>query len=407
MDLKDMRTTGILLLVLLGLGVFLWQQPAKVPREIYPELKELSLQQLSSFSQFSSYFQELALQKGAEYAYDVMKATQIPPNIDVHLLGHVVGDILFVQKGVEGMRVCTHDFRNACSHSIVVGLLFEKGEAALSEIAEACRNAPGGKGAYTMCFHGLGHGILAYAGYDLEKTVGLCKKTGTPQYGDQEYTQCVGGAIMEMVGGGFHDKELWAEQRKKYFTKDDPLYPCSSDFITDGARQFCYLYLTPYLWEIVGADLGSPASKDFKKSFPLCDNLPADDGANRDACYGGFGKEFVGLVLGRDIRGSALENITDAQLQQVYDWCLLAGNKEGSAACMLHALQALYWGGENPKSIAIRYCNVPADSYYQRSCFMGLIDAVFFYIQDRSYKKAFCREIPRAYSKDCIRKLNI
>lgn len=396
---------GLLALVALEAVFLLSSRQEQENPGAYPEIEEIQAQQLSSFQDLSAYFQKLAVDKGAVHAFDVLKAVSLPSNIDMHLLGHVVGDILFVQKGVDGMRVCTNDLRNSCSHSIVVGLFFAKGEGALGEIAGACRNAPGGKGAYTMCFHGLGHGILAYAGYDLEKTIGLCKKTGTPQYGSQEYTQCVGGAIMEMVGGGFHDKALWAEQRKKYFTKDDPLYPCSSDFITDGARQFCYIYLTPYLWEVVGADLGFPKADDFKKAFPLCDRLPKEDGANRDACYGGFGKEFVGLVLGRDIRGSALENITDAKLQQVYGWCLLAGNKEGSAACMLHALQALYWGGENDRSIALRFCDLISTPYYRNSCFLNLINAVSFYIEDTRYREEFCRAIPAVLQEECRGKL--
>ena len=215
----------------------------------------------------------------------------------------------------------------------------------------------------------------------------------------------MGGEIMERVGGGFHDKELWQEQREKYFKKTDPLYLCSSDFITIGARRFCYTYLTPYLWEVVGANLGFPQAEDFEKSFVLCDNLPLDDVSNRDACYGGFGKEFVSLVLGRDIRAQALENITDEQLKQIYEWCQLAGNQDGSSACTVHAVYSLYWGGENDRGLAIRFCGIIDDSYYQHSCFMNLIDNVAFYINEQTYKKEFCEELPFVYREACQGKL--
>jgi hypothetical protein len=66
-----------------------------------------------------------------------------------------------------------------------------------------------------MCFHGLGHGVLAYTEYDLEKAVDICKRTGTKQYNNEEYAECVGGAIMEIIGGGFHDPQKWAVQSKK------------------------------------------------------------------------------------------------------------------------------------------------------------------------------------------------
>lgn len=368
------------------------------------ELQEFQELNLISFKEIATYFQNLAKEKGGAYAFEILKVAQIPLNIDMHLLAHTVGDILYKEKGVDGIAVCTHDFRNACSHSIVIGLFFEQDEDALGVIAKACRNAPGGSGAYTMCFHGLGHGVLAYAGYDLEKAVELCKKTGTPLYQNQEAYQCISGSIMEIING-VHDRELWEERHNLYFKVDDPLYPCSASFIPDGARHLCYLYLTPHLFGVVGADVGFPSPNDFEKAFTFCDKIPIDEFGNRDACYGGFGKEFVVLAAGRDIRTSTLEQVSDKQLRQSYEWCLLADSKEGTAACVLHATNSLYWGGENDRSLAIRFCSVIDEVYYQRSCFMNLIGNVSFYIQEQTYKKEFCEEIPLVYREECHAKL--
>src|SRR3989338_10209532 len=138
----------------------------------------------------------------------IFKAAPLGPNIDLHLLGHAVGDELYKQEGLNGITICDNDFRNACSHSIVIGLFYDKGDGALSEISEACRKAPGGSGAYTMCFHGLGHGILAATGYDMGKTAEYCKKTDTTTC-KRESTECIGGSVMEIIGGGFHDREIW------------------------------------------------------------------------------------------------------------------------------------------------------------------------------------------------------
>ena len=370
----------------------------------YPEVQELQTQNLSSLQELGGYFGALAKEKGGGYAFNVLRAASIPPNIDMHLLAHVVGDILYQQEGLGGIRVCTHDFRNACSHSIVIGLFYEEGEAALNKIAETCRNAPGGFGAYTMCFHGLGHGILAYTGYDLEKAIDLCEKTGTPQYYDEEARQCISGSVMEIING-VHDRSLWEQQHAKYFKEEDPLYPCSSDFMPDEARPLCYTYLTPHLFNVAGADAGFPTPDDFKQAFLYCDKLPIADFRNRDACYGGFGKEFTVLALGRDIRTSTIEQITDEQLNRVYEWCLLANTKEGTAACVVHATNSLYWGGENDRSMAIAFCNVIDDPYYQGSCFINLIKIVSYYIQEQDYKKEFCEELPSAYRETCQARL--
>lgn len=97
----------------------------------------------TSFGEFAIYFKELAEERGAVHAFSVLRETQFPPNIDLHLLGHVVGDELYKQEKMDGMQYCTHDFRNACSHTIVIGALLEKGPVALDLVHDACRKARG------------------------------------------------------------------------------------------------------------------------------------------------------------------------------------------------------------------------------------------------------------------------
>lgn len=372
------------------------------PGGTYPEIADLQGKKLS-FKELSKYFTALAEDKGAEYAYEVLKIAPIPPGTDMHLMGHVVGDILYKQKGAEGIKVCTQDFRNACSHSIVVGLLLERGEAALPEITEACRKAPGGSGAYTMCFHGLGHGILAYTGYDMEKAVVLCEKTGSDTYGRREYIECVGGTVMEIIGGGFHNRELWKEQSKKYLSKDEPLGLCAGDIIPLIAKPQCYTYLTPHLFLSASANLANPGPEHFEKAFPFCEKIPAEEQENRNACYSGFGKEFTVLAKARDIRN--IDEMSGEELARVYQWCLLAENQKGILACLNSAAASLFWGGENNRGAVIRFCGAIKESDFQSSCFANLIGAVSYYIKDRGYKESFCGELPAPYQKECETRL--
>ena len=368
----------------------------------YSELDELRGNKLS-FKELSNYFTALGEDKGAAYAYEVLKRADIRPGIDMHLMGHIVGDILYKQEGAKGIAVCTPDFRNACSHSIVVGMLLEYGEGALPEIAQTCREAPGGAGAYTMCFHGLGHGILAYAGYDLEKAVGLCETTGTEEKNQREYVECVGGTIMEIIGGGFHNPELWEKQSKKYLSAEDPLSPCNRDFMPELVRPQCYVYLTPHLFEAAGASLANPTLESFEIAFPFCEKIPASDRASRATCYGGFGKEFVVLARARDIRDVSL--MTNEEMKQVYDWCLLARNDRGITQCVSSAAASLYWGGENNPETVIRFCNVVEDSGYRNACFSDTINAVGFYVKDVNYRRSFCEELPQDMKENCRKRL--
>ena len=363
------------------------------------QLNNLERDQLSnlSFEELKTYFTNLSNKKGAGYAFEVLKNASVAPGTDMHLLGHVVGDILYKQLGAEGIKVCSQDFRNACSHSIVVGLFTDKGEEALTEIQEACKKAPGGLGAYMMCYHGLGHGILAYTAYDFKETIGLCQKTGT-----KEYPECVGGAVMEMISGGGHDQHLWARMRPNYLKKDDPFNICSKEFLDYEGSVRCYDYITPFLWEAVGADINNPTDDNFRQAFKLCE-LVVDKNL-RNICYQGFGKEFVGLAQARDIR--KIDQMDEQKLKKVVKWCKLSESKDGYSECLSHALNSLFWGGENDYHVSIKFCHAIEDSTDQNNCFINLIDRAAFYIKDKDVRASICRQIPAQFNSECTKKLS-
>lgn len=399
--LKGLVILNIMLLIIWFQGSKINPKPAlSLNTPVYPELQELEGKNLS-FDELKKYFTALADSKGAKYAYEVLKIAPIPPNTDMHLLGHFVGDVLYKQQGLNGIKVCTEDFRNACSHSIVVGLLLDKGDSALTEISAACKQAPGGSGAYTMCYHGLGHGVLAYANYDLPEAIELCQKTSTQKYGKEESIQCVGGTIMEIISGGGHDKQLWNKQRHLYLESGNPLKPCFSEYLPIEARQMCLTYLTPYLWEAAGANLDNPTDADFQTSFKFCDQIT--EPMDRNACFGGFGKEFVVLAQKRDIR--KIESMSNDQFLKVVNLCKLADDIKGISACLSQALSSIFWGGENDVSASIRFCNVISDAENQKDCFQNLIGQVSNYIKDSSYRESFCNKLPVEFKGECKKKL--
>lgn len=353
-----------------------------------------------SFKELSNYFSTLAENKGGVYAFSVLKAADIPTGTDLHLLAHVVGDVLYRQQGTSGMRYCTDDFRNACSHSIVVGTLLEKGTSALPDIARACKDAPGGKGAYTMCFHGLGHGVLAYTNYNMETATELCRMLGTEEYHGREFIECVGGMTMEMLAG-VNNPEQWAREKEKYFKKDDPLYPCTAPFIPAKAKVMCYVYITPHLFEAAGGSLGNPLPEDFKKAFIYCGKIVST--SDRRTCYGGFGKEFVVLAQGRDIRN--IESLTSEQLSTVYTWCMLADTTEGRRACIDTTVASLYWGGENEPDVALRFCSVQKTEDHMFQCYKSLYGNVQSYVQDSVYRMRLCEAVPERFRNECTQEL--
>lgn len=364
----------------------------------YSELSYFKNDKLT-FTDIESYFKKIAQNKGGLYAFDILRVSDLPPNTDIHLLAHAVGNILYKQRGIQAIRFCTPEFRNACAHTVVIGVLIDRGMSALTEISNICKSAPGGSGAYGMCFHGLGHGVLAYVGYDMSKAIKLCESIGTKEYNYVETSECVGGVVMEMIGG-VHDIQAWEAQKGNYFRAGDPLYPCDQDFIPVVAKYNCYNYLTPHLWEVAGTDMGDPTEENFSKSFGYCSKIPKTDISYLEACYGGFGKEFVTLAQARDIR--KIEEMTTPQLLSVYKWCSLADNPLGTASCIRQAINSLYWGGENTPNSAIGFCNVIGNPEFQNVCLEHLAGSFKYYNSTSTRRLSkLCKLLPNKYDQAC------
>lgn len=375
-------------------GPFMGKQQIKT-REVPKDLERLSeIEQ--TFGPITNFFVDLAREKGGVHAFEVLRVADFPPNIDLHLLGHSVGDELYKQEGLEGMKYCTHDFRNACSHSIVIGALLEDGVGVLDVVNDVCKDAPGGPGAYTMCFHGFGHGVLAYAEYEVPKAIELCEYVGTDAYNDREYVECVGGAVMEMYGG-VHDEELWAQKSEKYLDDDDPLAMCQADYMPEEAKPICYTYITPFIFDAAGAVNGNPSPDIYKDAFAFCDN--AEPGINQDTCYGALGKEFIVLVQDRDIR--RVEDTPDEKLALAAKWCELAENPRAQDLCKLEILNSVFWGGENHYGVSLRYCAVVTPPALQDECYNRIINFTDYYQGSQEFREGVCAGIPARHKDRC------
>ncbi|MEX0917809.1 MAG: hypothetical protein WDZ93_01500 [Candidatus Paceibacterota bacterium] len=401
---------GLLVLVVVLATVLIFDSisgmasiPGTVSESDIEQVASLTDQQ-APFNEFIELFKGIAAEKGGVYAFSLMKVAPFPFGLDQHLLGHEVGEIMYEQEGIDGMAHCTHDFRNACSHTMVIGALLEFGEGALSKIREACHNAPGGDGAYTMCFHGLGHGVLAYNAYEMDRTIAMCGKFGTDEFQQQEAVECFGGAIMEIIGGGGHDPENWRLRRDEYLKTDDPFGLCTDDIVPENFRQICYIYMTPFAFEAFGADMARPSPDVFEKTFELCDEIPMEETGNRWACFGGLGKEFIGIATGRDF---VAEVPRDDHLETMYEWCLLAEPEDGRAHCVSSTVDSLYWGGEKPYEAVVNYCALVNDAALVDDCYRTGIRNVMNYNPDPAYRSSFCAALPDSWQPECTDVLGV
>jgi hypothetical protein len=169
----------------------------------------------------------------------------------------------------------------------------------------------------------------------------------------------------------------------------------------DEAKRFCYTYITPYIFEAAGAKNGNPTPDIYEKAFSYCEGVEEDQ--LRRVCYAGLGKEFIGLVQGRDVR--IIDQTTNEQLETVISWCQFAGTDEGIKACLLEVQNSLYWGGENDYNVSIRYCTLMPNSELQNACFDLMFKNVQFYERDDRVREEICEVVPAQFSGTCNEKI--
>ena len=396
-------TLGILVAVfVLALAGAAWVFLTKQHAPAYPELSQI--QKLWAFDEYEDYFVNLAQKKGAVYAFEVLRYAEVPSTIDIHRIAHNIGYVHFEQKGLAGIYECTTDFRNACEHAIVVQALITLGTQALHDVAKVCSEGPGGLGAYVHCFHGVGHGLMAYLNYDYENAVGTCRKVYDiavslrPEVTTELlWQECVGGATMELTQGE-HDKDAWEKAKLTYMPATDILMPCNVDFIPSDVRPICYAYLKPRFLEAAGATRGVASPEAYPKALSYCKMIPEDEFGSRDGCYAGFGAAFAYFANG-DAR--TLEHMSDDAIVNVHTWCSFADNPRGQRICDLSALDNIFWGGQSDSPASIVYCTLAPDLEIKKSCFTTLISYAQESFENKQKLDAFCGRLPSEYTDVC------
>jgi hypothetical protein len=396
MSMTPGRAWIFILILCAALGAAAWFSYVRVAEPSVPK----NLPQTEDA--YAGYFAELARTQGGRYAFDVLKRTDIPAAVNVHTVAHAIGDILYSQEGTAGMASCTQDFRNACSHSIVIQTFINDGAKALSKIRSACEYAPGGKGAYAICFHGVGHGLMAYLGYDFKEAVAECARMtgeepasgGTGHRFTDTREECIGGAVMELVQGS-HDAAAQARAVTAYMPLDDPFRPCTDEYVPEDLRTACIVSLTERFFGYAGIGDKTPDPSSYPSAMAACAlNAKTDE---RGACYAGFGKEFV--FFATELNGGDATRLSDEALRGIWTWCGYAPTIEDASRCASIAVDSLFWAGQNNPRSSVRFCSV-APGEQKRACFAGLVENIRHFLEGESKADA-CALLPSEFAARC------
>lgn len=294
-------------------------------------------------------------------------------SFDCHQQAHSIGRVGYELTGEEAFRDCSAFCHSGCYHGAMESFLNDTGTDNLAEnIKRICQTFETSFGIFE-CLHGVGHGILAYTGYDLPEAINECDKLKD----SFSKSSCHGGLFMENILTGQGLGAGKDTHTTFWLRKDDPYFPCESVGDNYELRYQCYQMQTSWMLTI--------ANSDFKKVAEYCLEAPADMVA---VCMKSYG---------RDAAGYALRNP-----QRIIELCDNTPIKNGYRdECITGAVNVIvdFWGHTlgNQASELCRLSN--ANKY---ACYNSLIGRLAGLFNQRDGQLAICKTMESPYKEQCF-----
>jgi hypothetical protein len=218
--------------------------------------------------EWRKYIQQIGTQKA--YTDIKYQYRDSPLNVQ-HLMMHMMGELFYEEKGIEGITFCDSSFSYGCYHGFFSNAIQDTGLTKISEMDLACVKRFGYAG--TGCQHGIGHGILIYLGKEkLLEALHICDTlTWKGKIGG-----CRNGVFME-YNLSTSDHSGFAIVRP---LNASPYSPCSS--LPEKYRYACY-FGQPGWWDKV-------YNHNYKKIGELCGHIEEE---SHDICFLGTGRSAV------------------------------------------------------------------------------------------------------------------
>ncbi len=320
---------------------------------------------------YEQAFGNLAYERGPAVALDrFQKAIRDNPVVEsrCHPVAHTIGAGGLLHYDADLGRAFA-DGTAACGSGYYHGLLEWKLAAAPPDEVGAvartvCADERIRAQPFTQyqCVHGLGHGLMLYAGYDLPRALDLCHELPV----GRDRVSCTGGVFMENQQTSYGTKSKWLKD-------DDLLYPCT--IVETADKLYCYLLVTSHILPRVGSDWVETA-RWCRKSEP----------------------EFVRYCfqsMGRDASGYARQEPV-----KIHTFCAAAGDMRDE--CLFGAARDIL-NNDSDDLRGRRLCeSAPASA--RSYCFYGLGSILGVVHQAEAERRAACSRFAAPPGRpDCLR----
>ncbi|MDO8496545.1 MAG: cupredoxin domain-containing protein [bacterium] len=282
-----------------------------------------------------------------------------------HDVAHVTGRLSYQLTGEDAFKECSAECHSGCYHGATEAYFKEHGTDNLSKnLNVLCGNELNAFFSH-QCIHGIGHGLMAWASYDIFEALKSCDLLSSRQ------DSCWTGVFMENIVGGLTDKNATGHFTK--YLSDDPQYPCN--IVEDKYKPSCYFLQTSRMVQLL--------ANDFSKISDACLEAPV---AYQYSCF---------LSMGRDVGGSNRKNPKGA-----IESCSKAPAGQYREACLSGSIQDTFWDPSGQDD-ALEFCKLLDDPKEKDMCYSIIFGRAREVINSKDEMRSFCSKAEAEYQKNC------
>lgn len=334
--------------------------PTEVPKRAYDEnIPEQAPVIFSDELALYSYVRKYGAAKTIQYLYQLQSQFG-----DCHQNAHTAGRFAYELFSEQAFQTCSAECHSGCYHGATEAYFRDHGTANLArDLAVICSSQLNPFLSH-QCFHGVGHGLMAFADYEIFEALNNCDLL------PQGHESCYSGVYMENVVGGL-------SPTVGHFTdylSDDPHFPCN--IVDDKYKNACYFYQTSRMVQLF--------AWDFAQVAQACS---AVEEQFQRSCF---------ESMGRDVGGA---NMT-SNLGAILD-CSTAAPGNPRIWCLNGAVQNTFWTPSGQDQ-AIDFCTQLEDADEKAGCYQTIFHRATLVLESEEDLTAFCAKAESDYRQPCL-----
>lgn len=281
-----------------------------------------------------------------------------------HDSAHKAGRFSYEIYKEDSFKECGAECHSGCYHGATEAYFKEHGTANLEQNLHTLCSFELNPFFSHQCLHGIGHGLMAWTGYELFEALRDCELL----IGGQQ--SCFTGVFMENIVGGLTD--IKSDHYTKYLN-DDPHYPCTE--VSEKYKSSCYLLQTSRMMQLFYGD--------FKKIVKECANAPE---VYKITCFESMGRD-VGGVNRNNPHGAISE-------------CSNVPYGMFRTACLVGAAQDSFWDATGADA-ALNLCKALTDKDEKQACYDTIFARALDVFASKKDLEIFCKKAESEYQKNC------